>query len=219
MKKFVKSSFWSDPLKVGCIPHRNLIDKHFQQFLLINQIMSNNYEKKRYRSGELSQSGLKVIVLQLGNVHTYIREKDIMTSLIVFILSSIFQKKTVSSLQSILNSTVFLYQIQEMTVNSVFHNVVLVQGAPCSSPNFVFRRKLRNDFIFGMPYLDFFTCNELFLRHSFIFGVFLSILTAFSRKQWMGSPQFRATGIFYGQKPYKLRIFLSVTVNFSSIFD
>ena len=49
MRKFVKSSFWSDLLKVGCVPQKNLISKHFQQFL--NQTVSN-YQGKRDRRVE-----------------------------------------------------------------------------------------------------------------------------------------------------------------------
>ena len=47
--------------------------------------MSNHQRKE---TGELSQSVLKVILLLIGNFHTYIRIKDVMTSLFVFILSS-----------------------------------------------------------------------------------------------------------------------------------
>ena len=72
MKKFVKSSIWSDPLKVGCVSQLDLIDKHFQQFLLINRIMSN-YQRKRDRSRELNQSWLKVILFLLGNFHPYVK--------------------------------------------------------------------------------------------------------------------------------------------------
>ena len=92
----------------------------------------SNYQRKRDKSGELSQSGLRVILLRLGNFHTYIRKKDAMTSLFVFILLSeewmyFPEKKLLSSIQSILTWTVFSYQIHEMTVSRVFHNVVLVQ--------------------------------------------------------------------------------------------
>ena len=82
MKHFVKS----DPLNVGCVSQKDLIDKHFQQFLLINQIMFN-WQRKRERSGKLSQSGLWIILLWPGIFHTDIK-KDVMTSLFVFILSS-----------------------------------------------------------------------------------------------------------------------------------
>ena len=87
MKKFMKSSIWSDLLKVGSFPQRDLIDKHFQVFSLMNQIISN-YQRKRDRSGGLSQSGLKVILLRLGNFHTDVRRKDVMSSLFLFILFS-----------------------------------------------------------------------------------------------------------------------------------
>ena len=69
-------------------------------------------KEKVDRSEELNQSGLKVILLWLGNFHTYISKKDAMTSLFVFILSSKSwmhfpeEKKTLSSLQSILIRTV-----------------------------------------------------------------------------------------------------------------
>ena len=53
-----------------------------------------------------------------------------MTSLFVFILSRenwmYFPEVTLSSLPSISTWTVFSYQIQEITVNRVFYNVVLV---------------------------------------------------------------------------------------------
>ena len=51
------------------------------------------------------------------------QEKDIMTSLFIFILSienwMHFPKKALSSLQSILTWTVFSYQIQEMTEQGI----------------------------------------------------------------------------------------------------
>ena len=125
----------------------------------------SDYQRKRDRSEELSQSGLKVILLRLGNFHTYIRNKDVMTSLFAFILSSenwmYFRERKTLSLQSSLTWTVFSYQMQEMTVNGVFHSVILVQGAPCSSLNLFFRRKLRRDFIFGIPY----SCIKNFHAH------------------------------------------------------
>ena len=45
------------------------------------------YERKRDRSGELRQAGLKVI-LKLGNFLTDIRKKDVRTSPYGFVLSS-----------------------------------------------------------------------------------------------------------------------------------
>ena len=68
---------WSNSLKVGCVPQR-----HFQQFSLMTKRMSN-YQGKKDKS-----SGLKVVLLWLGNFHTYIRKKDVRTILVDLILSS-----------------------------------------------------------------------------------------------------------------------------------
>ena len=135
------------------------IDKHFQQFLLINKIMSN-YQRKRDRSGELSQSGLKVILLRLGNFHTYIRKKGVRTKPYVSFypvkVGCILQKKKHYPLfKEFWFGLCFHIKYRKPPWKGyswVFHNVVLVQGAPCSSLNLVFRRKLRHDFIFGIPY-------------------------------------------------------------------
>ena len=62
------------------------------------------------------------------------------------------KKHISSSLQSIWTWTVFSYQTQDMTMNRVSDSVVLVQRAPCSSLDLMFRRKPRHDIIFGIPY-------------------------------------------------------------------
>ena len=85
-KKFVKSSIWSDSLKVGCVPQRDRHPVPTDKIMSYYQIISY-YQRKRDRSGKLHQSGLKVIH-RLGNFHTYIREKDVRTSQFVLILSS-----------------------------------------------------------------------------------------------------------------------------------
>ena len=36
-----------NPFTTGFVPQRDLIDKHFHQFLLINQVMSNYQRKSR----------------------------------------------------------------------------------------------------------------------------------------------------------------------------
>ena len=52
-------------------------------------------------------------------------------------------------------------------------------------------------------YLDFVTCNVLFLVCDLIFEIFPSILTSFAQKLGEINPQIHTTDIFYGQKPYK----------------
>ena len=79
----MKSSIWSDPLKVGRFPQR---DRQIFSTVSTNKIISN-YQSKRDRSGELNQSGLKVILLRLENFHIYNQKKDARTSPFVFILS------------------------------------------------------------------------------------------------------------------------------------
>ena len=138
MKKFVKSY----PLEVGGVPQRDLIDNLFQQFLLINQ-------RKIDKLGKLSQSGLKVTLLRLGNFHTYIRKKNVMrslmTSLFVFISSSenrmYFREKNIFSSKYFYLGCVFISNTGDDRE----------QKAPCNSLNLVLRRKLRHDFIFGIP--------------------------------------------------------------------
>ena len=51
MNTLEKLGIFTDPLTVGCVPRRDLIDKRFQQSLLINQTMSN-YQRKRGRRVE-----------------------------------------------------------------------------------------------------------------------------------------------------------------------
>ena len=81
-ENFAKSSFWSCPLKVLCIPQNNLGNKHFRQFL--NHIME---EKEKDELGLV----LQVIYLWLGNFTLISGKKDVMTSL--FDLHIIFSSK------------------------------------------------------------------------------------------------------------------------------
>ena len=110
LKKFSVSPATSQtqPLKVGCVPQRNLIDKHFQQFLPINQVSSNYREKE---TEELSQSENNSSLT--GKFSHLYQGKDVMTNLIFHLFSKNWmyfaERKTLSSLQSILIWTVFSY--------------------------------------------------------------------------------------------------------------
>ena len=123
------------------------IDKHFQQFLIINKIISNYPERKRQvrRVESIWTESNSSLARKFS--HLYIRKKDARTGPFVFILSSenwmyFTEKNIIFSSKYFDLDSVFSYQIQEMTMKGVFlvfHNVVLLQGASCSSLSLVFR--------------------------------------------------------------------------------
>ena len=120
----------------------------------MNQIMFN-YPRKRDRSGELSQSGQKVIFLWLGNFNICIGRRDVMTSLFYPVKIGCTSQKKIFLFKYFDRDCVFISNTEEDRVNRAFHNVVLIQEAPCSSLNLISRRKLRHDLIFNAPCLQF----------------------------------------------------------------
>ena len=160
-----------------CIPQKNLSNKHFQQFL--NKIM------KEKEKEDLGQRVLKAVLLRLGNF-TFISEKRISWQVcLIFIytlkIGCTFQKKTCYLLFKAcwLGLCFHIKQLSNRAQRdkdrtwSCGGSYDLVRGAPCSSLNLVFRRKLRADFIFAIPYsaseIKLYICKlhvvNNFLRH------------------------------------------------------
>ena len=97
----------------------------------------SDYQRKRDRSGELSQSGLQVILLQLGNFLTYVRKKDVMTMNRVFHNVTYVQGAPCSSLNLVFRQKLhhdYIFEIQYgislilvMTSKSFLHPNIMNQ--------------------------------------------------------------------------------------------